>query len=334
MAKTTISDIAKALGITPSTVSRALAGNSRVSEATRMMIERKASEMGYERNLLASSLRKGFTDTVGMIVPRINRQFFSNVISGAEAILNPAGFNLIICQSHERREDERRAIATLIRNQVAGMLVSHSLESTSSESLREVVDQGVVLVQFDRIFDDLESSTVVNDNFSGAYEATKHLIEAGYHRIGHLGGDDQSNVYIERRRGYIKALTDAGMAVDEDIIFGDSITRDKGFYNMAKALDKGCDALYCAGDYAALGVMEYARHNHIDIPGQCGVVGTANENFAELLVPSLTTLEQNATEIGQRAAQAFLDMRFNGVVSNIVVSMKLIVRDSASRQHK
>ncbi len=329
--KPTINDIARALNVTPSTVSRALAGSVRVSQATRQLIERKAAELGYERNILASSLRRGSTDTVGMIVPRINRQFFSNIISGAEAVLNPAGYNLIICQTHERREDERRAVATLLRNQVAGILISHSLETTSGEAFEEIGEHDVVVVQFDRSLPEVPGVSVVNDNFTGAYQATKHLIKSGYRRIGHLAGDKQSNVYADRLEGYKTALTDEGIEVDEEIIFADSITRDKGFYNMAQALDRGCDALYCAGDYAALGVMEYARHNNINIPQDFGVVGTANENFAELLTPSLSTIEQNAFDMGNRAAQAFLDIKAKKTLpeSTIVIPTRLIVRESS-----
>lgn len=333
MARPTINDIAKALNITPSTVSRALAGNTRVSAATRELINRTAAEMGYERNLLASSLRKGSTDTVGMIVPRINRQFFSNVISGAEAILNPAGYNLIICQSHERLEDEKKAIMTLMRNQVAGIIISHSLEATDSKAVADIVKSGLVLVQFDRAYNGLEGISVTNDNFAGAYQATAHLAKSGYKRIGHLAGDILSNVYTDRMEGYKKALQDNGMEIDESIIYTDSITRDKGFYNMAKALQAGCDALYCAGDYAALGVIEYARHNNIKIPDEFGVVGTANENFAELLSPALTTIEQNAFDMGNRAAQAFLDQKHGKVEgeSKIVIPMRLIVRESSRK---
>ncbi len=333
MARPTINDIAKALNITPSTVSRALAGNTRVSAATRQLIEQKAQELGYERNVLASSLRKGSTDTVGMIVPRVNRQFFSNIISGAEAILNPAGYNLIIAQSHERREDERRAIMAMMRNQVSGIIISHSLETTSDELLQDVLRSGLALVQFDRAFSSVGGASVVNDNFSGAYVATKHLVKSGYKRIGHLAGDAQSNVYVERLNGYKSALSDCGIEIDESIIYADSITRDKGFYYMAQALEHQCDALYCAGDYAALGVLEYARHNNISIPNDFGVVGTANENFAELLTPSLTTLEQNAFVMGNRVAQAFLDIKNKKVDSegSFVIPMRLIVRDSSVR---
>lgn len=335
MSKPTISDIAKALNITPSTVSRALAGNPRVSDQTRALVVKKAEELGYERNILASSLRKGSTDTVGLVVPRINRLFFSNVISGAEAILNPAGFNLIISQSHERRDDEKRAVQTLMRNQVAGIIISHSLETTDAAAFAQMFDgSDITLVQFDRTFPGIGDIEITNDNYTGAYNATKHLIEKGYKRIGHLGGDQSSNVYKERRKGFEDAMHEAGMEIEENLMFEESITRDKGFYNAAKALERGCDALYCAGDYAALGVIEYARVKGVAIPDQLGVVGTANETFADVVTPSLTTIEQNAFEMGSKAAQAFLDIKQGRELPDrkMSIAMKLMIRDSSMRK--
>lgn len=337
MSKPTISDIAKALNITPSTVSRALAGNPRVSEQTRLLVMKKAEELGYERNILASSLRKGSTDTVGMVVPRINRQFFSNIISGAEAILNPAGFNLIITQSHDRRDDEKRAVQALLRNQVAGIVISHSLETVDAAAFAQLFEgSDVALVQFDRSFHGIGDVEVTNDNYTGAFNATKHLIERGYERIGYLGGDSSSNVYIDRRKGYEDAMREAGREVDESLTFEDSITRDKGFYNAAKALDRGADALYCAGDYAALGVIEYARAKGVKIPDELGVVGTANEAFTDIVTPSLTTLEQNAFEMGSKVAQAFLDIKQGNeaMQKEISIPLKLIVRDSSRGKRK
>ena len=334
MAKPTINDIAKALNITPSTVSRALAGNTRVSEATRLSVERKASELGYERNILASSLRRGVSDTVGMIVPRINRQFFSNVISGAEAILNPAGYNLLICQSHERLEDEKRGLQTLIRNQVAGIIMSHSLESENGNHIAEITRGSVKLVQFDRVFSDLPGAKIVNDNFTGAFLATKHLIKNGYRRIGPLAGGLVSAAYRERLDGYKSALESEGMTVDDDIIFPDTVVRDKGIERTAIAIERGCDALYCAGDYAALGALECARGKGLEVPRQFGIVGTANEIFTELTTPSISTLELNAFDMGNRAAQAFLDINSQnktGLVT-VTVPMRLIIRETSVRK--
>ncbi len=337
MSKTTISDIARALKITPSTVSRALAGNERVSASTRMLVERKALEMGYERNLLASSLRKGTSDTVGLIVPRVNRLFFSNVISGVEAMLNPSGYNLIICQSHERAEDERRAVMTLMRNQVSGILISHSLETTDADAFRQMLSaQDVAVIQFDRAFDGVGNVRVVNDNYECARTATEHLVKSGYKRIGYMGGDKKSNVYADRLRGYCDAMRKAELEIDEAILFDDSITRDKGFFNAARAIERGCDAVYCAGDYAALGVIEYARDKGIKIPDAFGVIGTANETFADVVHPALTTVEQNAFDMGTAAARAFLDVKAGKIVEEqtIVIPTRLVVRNSCRKQTK
>ena len=122
MKKITINDIAKRLGTTPSTVSRALADNKRVSLKTRELVKKVAKEMGYQPNLMAASLRKGKSDLIGMIVPRINRHFFSNVISGVEEVLNPEGYSLLIMQSQERVEVEAKAVDSLLRNRVAGII--------------------------------------------------------------------------------------------------------------------------------------------------------------------------------------------------------------------
>ncbi|MBQ3636071.1 MAG: LacI family DNA-binding transcriptional regulator [Bacteroidales bacterium] len=335
MPKPTITDIAKALDITASTVSRALAGSPKVSQATRMLVERKAAEMGYERNVLASSLRRGVTDTVGMVVPRVNRQFFSNIISGAEAVLNPAGYNLIISQSHEHSEDERRAIQTLLRNQVSGILISHSIETKDAEAFKDMLaSTGVTVIQFDRAFEGIGDLCVVNDNFECARSATRHLIESGYERIGYMGGDESSNVYVDRKAGYMAAMREAGLEVNDDYMFSNCITRDKGFYNAAKAVERGCGALYCAGDYAALGVIEYARDKGIKIPEDFGVVGTANENFTDVVYPSLSSVEQNSTEMGTAVAKAFLDIKSGKALNTdkIIIPTRLIVRDSSKRR--
>ena len=173
----TISDIAAALGVTPSTVSRALSGSPRVKEETRLAVEKMAAEMGYERNIVASNLRKGRSDIVGIIVPRIHRNFFSNVIGGAESILEAAGYCVLICQTHERFEAEVKALRTLRNNQVAGVLMSHAIGSDNGNHILEVLGDRIPLVQFDRVFSDLPGAKVVSNNFEGAYAATKHLVE-------------------------------------------------------------------------------------------------------------------------------------------------------------
>ena len=323
----TISDIAAALGVTPSTVSRALSGSPRVKEETRLAVEKIAAEMGYERNVVASNLRKGKSDIVGIIVPRIHRNFFSNVIGGAESILEAAGYCVLICQTHERLEAEVKALRTLRNNQVAGVLMSHAIGAQDSAHIREALGDRIPLVQFDRVFSDLPGAKVVSDNFQGAYKATKHLVEQGYRRIGTLAGYMNSEAYAARLEGWRQALRDSGLPVDESVVFYDTIVRETGFEAGLRALAAGCDALYSAGDFSALGAVDAARSEGLRIPEDFGIVGTANETFTSLMTPSMSSLALKPFEMGRQAAQAFL----SGEEGVVVVPMELKIRSSSSR---
>ena len=323
----TISDIAAALGVTPSTVSRALSGSPRVKEGTRVAVEKMAAEMGYERNIVASNLRKGRSDIVGIIVPRIHREFFSNVIGGAESILEAAGYCVLICQTHERFDAEVKALRTLRNNQVAGVLLSHAIGSDNSRHVREALGDRIPLVQFDRVFSDLPGAKVVSNNFEGAYQATRHLIEQGYRHIGTLAGYMNSEAYVARLEGYRQALRDSGLPLDESVVYYDTIVPETGREAGLKALDAGCDALYSAGDFSALGAIQALQSRGLRIPEDFGIVGTADESFTALMTPSMSSLALNPFEMGRQAAQAFL----SGEAGSVVVPMELKVRDSSNR---
>ncbi len=335
MKKVTINDIAKKMGVTPSTISRALADNHRVSQATRDKVKKLAKEMGYQPNLMASSLRKGTSDLIGMVVPRINRHFFSNIISGVEEILNPAGYSLLIMQSHEELESEIKAVHSLMRNRVGGIILSLSVETTTVDHLQGVVDANVPLVQFDRVCKNLKGPKVVNDNITGAYLATSHLLKSGFKRIAHFSGNKNINVYDERIQGYKKAISDTLGDVDETLILEDIITRDAGFETIHKVIkEKEIDAVFCAGDYAAFGVFEGLKDMNVDFPASFGLVGFGNEPFAEMLHPSLSSIEQDGRQVGRIAAQEMIDA-INGNLHNIerVVPVEFKERESSKNKY-
>jgi LacI family transcriptional regulator len=333
MKRATIKDIAESLGVTPSTVSRALAGNLRVSEVTRERVMQKAEELGYQQNVVASSLRKGRSDTIGMLVPRVNRHFFSHVISAVEEVLNPAGFNLLICQSHEREFREKQAIDVLLKNRVAGILMSHAMETIDFSHVVRATRENVPVVQFDRVSKYVPGPKIVNDNFTGAHMAVKHLIRNGFSRIAHLTGLLQVNVYRDRYRGYRYALEEASIPYDEKLVFEGSITRETGFETALQLASAGhIDAIFCAGDFSAVGAIQAIESLNKQVPFDIGVVGFANEPFAEFITPKLTTVEQNAYDIGLRAAKALLHIiNENSDVedSEEVVPVRLLVRESS-----
>ena len=324
---TTITDIANALGITPSTVSRALAGNPRVKEETRVAVEKMAKLLGYERNVVAANLRKGQSHIVGIVVPRIHREFFSNVIGGAESILNQAGYNVLICQTLESMDAEIKALKTLKNYRVAGVLLSHSIDAHNGNHVKGILGD-TPLIQFDRVFPDLPGAKIVGANCEGAFQATMHLIQAGYKRIGTLAGFMSSQAYIERLAGYRLALERAGVPFDPDIVYENAIVRETGYRAALKAIEAGCDALYSAGAFSALGAIDALKEKGLRIPEDFGIVGTSNEGFTALMSPALSTLNQHPFEMGEAAARAFLE----GRADTQVIPMELIIRQSSNKQ--
>ncbi len=333
MKKITIKDIARKLDITPSTVSRALADNSRISPKTRAKVMETAKKMGYEPNVIAASLRKGTSDTVGMIVPGINRSFFSNVISGVEEMLNNAGFNLIISQSNENLKKEKLAVQTLMQNRVGAVIMSLSVQSSGHSHIKKMVKRGIPVVQFDRVASDIPGPKIVNDNFTGAYVSVKHLLENGFKRIVHFSGSLGINVYKERMEGYKAALEEAGMEFNERFVFENSIIRETGKRNVEIALNKlGADAVFSSGDFSALGALEKLKEMGVSVPEEFGVSGFANEPFAELMHPTLTSVEQNPREMGNRIALAIIKkLKGDEEDENIVIPVDLIIRESSMR---
>lgn len=333
MKKVTINDIAKRLGTTPSTVSRALADNTRVSVKMRGRVKKVAKEMGYQPNLMAASLRKGKSDLIGMIVPRINRHFFSNVISGVEEVLNPKGYSLLIMQSQENIDSEVKAVHSLMRNRVAGIIASLSVQTEDLSHFQGVLAEGMPLVQFDRVSNELAGPKVVNDNYTGTYQATCNLLKAGYKKIAHFGGSELLKAYHDRKRGYVDAMLEMTGAVDEALMFTDVITREAGNEMVKKVLDIGANAIVCAGDYSAFGALEALDGLGINVPDEFGVTGFGNEPFAEMIYPKLSSVEQQGREMGRIVARQMIDaIKGEQHTIEITVPVKFINRTSSMQQ--
>lgn len=333
--KTTIHDIAAVLGITASTVSRALNGHPKISVQTKKRVEKAAAEMNYMPNKLAANLRRGRGNVIGVIVPRINRHFFSHAIAGMESVTNPAGYNLMICQSNEEYVIEKKSIQTLINNRVDGIIMSVSANTSDSSHIQIILDEGIHLVQFDRVSKGLSVNKVVNDNEAGAYDVTKHLIGRGYKRIIHFAGPLQLNVYQDRYQGYLKAMAEFGLQVTDDMIFENVLTRDKGASIIESLIvDRNLpNAVFSASDFSALGAMLAVKKNGIRVPDDIAIAGFANEPFTELTEPGLTSLEQFSEKMGQHAATMLIeDIKQddqNREPVEVKIAPELIVRGSS-----
>ncbi len=331
----TIHDIAKELNVSASTVSRALQNHPRISQSTRDEVQKLATRYNYQPNIMASSLRRGTSKTVGVIIPRINRNFFSNVIGGMEEELAASGYHLMICQTHEQVENEQSSIQTLINARVDAIILSISLETTVSDHFKMLVDRGIRLYFFDRIFEGIEAGSVVVDDKLGAYLNVKHLLEQGYRKIIHVAGAGHISIYRDRKKGYLKAMDEAGLDVPPDWIMEKQLIKEGGnsAFSEGMRMNVKPDAFFCAGDFAALGVMQAAKKQKLCIPGDLGISGFANEPFTEFLEPSLTTVDQRGGEMGRLVADMFLHCGESNTESHdcqmTVLTPHLIVRNSS-----
>ncbi|MCK5136420.1 MAG: LacI family DNA-binding transcriptional regulator [Bacteroidales bacterium] len=331
----TIHDIARELNISASTVSRALHNHPRISQSTRDAVQQLATSYNYQPNVMASSLRKGQSRTVGVIVPRINRNFFANVIGGMEEVLAASDYHLMICQTHEQLENEISAIKTLVNARVDAIILSISLETTDKEHIQTLIDKGIHLFFFDRIFEGINAGSVVIDDRLGAYMNVKHLLEQGYRNIMHVAGADHITIFRARKEGYIDAMAEAGIDVPPGWIMERSLIQEGGESAFLKGLELSTkpDAYFCAGDFAALGVMQAARKRGLTIPDDLGISGFANEPFTAFLNPSLTTVDQRGGEMGKIVAEMFLQCAERSSeqadCEKIVLKPELIVRNSS-----
>lgn len=326
----TIHDLAKELGISASTVSRALKNNPRISESTKEAVRNLAVRYDYRPNTVASSLRRGDSNTVGVIVPNIHRSFFSNIIGGIEEELSKAGYNLMICQSNEKIEKEKSALSTLLDARVSAIFMSLSMESDSYDHIQELLDKKIKMFFFDRIPNQLPVRSVAIDDFTAAFQVTEHLIQQGSVRPAHIGGSSKINVYAERQRGFMEALTKYRIKLDHDYIISEDMTVDGGKRAFEKfmKLQVVPDSIMCSGDFTALGVVLSARELHINIPSELAVSGFANEDFTPYISPPITSVDQKGNEIGRQVASAFLSSSGANEIRHSIIEPKILYRES------
>lgn len=335
--KPTIHDIAKALGIDSSTVSRALNDSPRVTQVTKDKILAKAEELGYQRNMLASNLRKNITHTIGVVVPRISRHFFSSAIQGIEETAFLAGYNVIICQSLEQLEREKKIVDGLVANRVDGLLISVSMETFNYNHLEVLKKSNIPVIFFDRHCDVPGFSNVLIDDFKGGFDATEHLILKGCRHIVHLSGPQGLEIYKNRFEGYKAALKQNNITYNKDYVVSSRLMEQDGYLSMQELLGKNLtvDGVFAANDISAIGAMKFAKEQQIRIPNTIAFVGFSNEPVSEIIEPSLTTIDQSGFEIGKVATELVLEHIANKNTvqkeQTILIDTHLIERNSSKQ---
>jgi LacI family transcriptional regulator len=293
--------------------------------------------MGYRQNFFASNLRRNRTNTIGVIVPRLNSYFMSTVIAGMEKIANQAGYNLIISQSMESIAKEVANVKTLYNTRVDGLLVSLAYATDDITHFEDLLDKGVPLIFFDRVFEHPQCTSIVIDNYKAGYEITEHLISQGCRRIAHVTASLKRNVYADRLKGYKQALADGGIEYDETLVFINNLSEQAGV-DVCKTLlqmDPMPDAIFTSNDACAVSCIRELKLAGLKVPSDVAVAGFNNDPLSKVIEPNLTTINYPGHEMGEVAASTLirrLDLQHGANLNTIVLRHELIIRESTLRK--
>lgn len=327
--RTSITDIANALQVTPSTVSRALNGGGKVSEKKRQEIISLAQKLGYRPNTIAKNLLKNRTHTIGLIIPEFTHHFYSRMLSGIESVTSQAGYQLLICTSNEDQNQEIKSIHTLLDARVDGIIATISKMNDKFEHLQEVMDNETPLVLADRFSEEIETPYVISDDFQGAFSAVDHLCQIGCRKIMHIKGPDNLSTTFNRFMGYKEALRKHEIELDKSLILEGSDPQLGGKIKFCLRHNP-IDGAFAYSDYLAFEIYKAANQLQIPIPEKLAVIGYADEPISTYISPTLSTVNQHPFEMGARAAQILLNQIENREIPYEFVSLQteLIIRKS------
>lgn len=309
----TIKDIAKALGLSTSTVSRALRDSYEISPETKRLVLAYAEKINYHPNPIALSLKERRSRSIGVIVAEIANSFFSQAIDGIESIAYQNGYNVIISQTRESSERESTNLNYLTSRSIDGLIVSVSAETTDFSGFRELYDRGMPIVFFDRIVAEINTHKVVVDSYRGAYDATVHLLNNGYRRIAAIAGSESLSITRDRMAGYTAALQEKGMdpspALRYHCLHGGLIRAEveQGLDQLLSAPEKP-DAILALSDKLTTGCLRVLKSRQIRVPDDIGLIGFSNSDLTELIDPPLSIIKQPAFKMGEMATSLLLQM--------------------------
>jgi len=334
----TIYDIAKKLNISAATVSRGLKDHPGINKNTKKKILQAASEMGYRSNSFASNLRKKRSNIIGVIVPRLNSNFMSDVIAGIEKVVNEANYNLFISQSLETMKKEASNAKAMFNNRVDGLLVSLAYNTDNIDHFEAFVNRGIPVIFFDRVPEHNQCPSIFIDNYKAAYNITNHLIEQGCKRIMHIGGNQLRNVYIDRFNGYKQALTDHNMVFEKDLLIINDLSTAAGAEAAKQILTmpEMPDAVFAANDTCAIACMQVLKKEGIKIPQDIAFAGFNNDPTSCVIEPNLTTIDYKGYEMGEVAAKILIDHLDKNTdllqTHSLILRSELIIRGSSLKK--
>jgi LacI family transcriptional regulator len=337
--KVTILDIARELNITAATVSRALNDHPGIRESTKKAVRETATRLNYKHNKIASSLRLGRSSIIGVIIPSAEINFFGSVVHGIEKVAAENNYTVLIYQSNELYEHEKKGVQTFLQSRVDGVLASISKETINLDHYSEIRNRGIPLVLFDRTDPRLGVASVEVDDFAGAFQATSHLIDEGCRRVAHIAGQQHVNIFNLRLKGYVEALNIHNIPLNDDLIVYGKVSIDSGRECMNQLLSRPVvpDAVFAVEDFTALGAIQAIKAAGLRIPEDIAIIGFANEAFGEYITPSLSTVNQQTVAMGEEAARLLFEGLRGGAGTGaqprrLVLKPQVISRGSSAKR--
>ncbi len=310
MKEITLKEIAETLGISITTVSKALKNYPDVSEKTRQSVIALAEKLNYSPNSFAVNLRTKESKTIGLIIPEVVHHFFSNVINGIIAEAEKHGYLVIILQSNESLELEKKQVALLINKRVDGIIMSLSNESNNDAHIKEILQREIPFVQFDKISKLIPSSKVIINDQKAAMDAVQHLIDKGCKKIAHIRGPINPQNAIDRFLGYKKALEKNNIPFDSKLVYTcTNVTFEEGIEFAEQILKEhpDVDGIFVITDLVAVGVLAHFNEKNISVPHQVAIIGFSNWFMSQVITPKLSTVDQPSYEMGVTAFNLLLE---------------------------
>lgn len=329
--------LAQILNLSISTVSKALRDSYDISKETKERVIALANELNYQPNPHASSLRKLKSKTIAVIIPEIANNYFTLAINGIESVAQEKGYHVLIYLSHEDAAKEASFIRHLHNGRVDGLLISLSSSTTDYSPLEELQKKGLPIVFFDRVYEHLNTACVTTDDYESAYKATQHLIDQGCERIAHFSISQSLSIGNKRMKGYLQALKDNSMKVDESLVIYCTNEDEEDLQQLKKLFEekKRPDGIFAAVERHAILGYEICNRLKLSIPRDVKIISFSNLQTAAYLNPSLTTITQPAFEIGKEAAsilfKAVEKKMFQLKSENVVFKSELRQRHSTCK---
>lgn len=331
-----IKKLAEALNLSTSTISRAFRDNSDINSATKERILAKAKELNYQPNHYASNLREQKSKTIAVIVPELANNYFSQAIHGIERIARENGYHILIYVTDDDYQKEVTFIQHLHNGRADGIIMSVSGEANDHNYLNKFGSKRLPLVFFDRVYEDINTPRVITNDYDSSFLATEHLIEQGCERIAYLVVNKSLSIGKTRMQGYIDALAKHQVPFDENLIVDCSNSYEENSMIIKEALTQlKPDGIFTSVERLAFATYYACYDLRINIPGDLMVISFSSLEIAPLLNPSLTTITQPATEIGEEAAKLLFTVLDNHANKNrlneVVLTSKIIKRNSTNK---